>query len=37
MIFVDTSIWYAANVTEDPDHDEASRLLLGASDPLITT
>jgi predicted nucleic acid-binding protein len=37
MIFVDTSIWYAANVPEDPDHETARRLLLGATSSLITT
>lgn len=37
MIFVDTSIWYAANVPEDPDHDEARRLLLAATSGLVTT
>jgi predicted nucleic acid-binding protein len=37
MIFVDTSIWYAANVPEDPDHDEARRLLLGATSSPVTT
>jgi predicted nucleic acid-binding protein len=37
MIFVDTGIWYAANVEEDPDHDEARRLLLAATSELVTT
>jgi predicted nucleic acid-binding protein len=37
MIFVDTSIWYAANVAEDPEHDDARRLLLGATSELVTT
>jgi predicted nucleic acid-binding protein len=37
MIFVDTGIWYAANVAEDPDHDRARQLLLGAASDLLTT
>ena len=37
MIFVDTGVWYAANVPEDPDHTEARQLVLGATSPLITT
>jgi predicted nucleic acid-binding protein len=36
MIFVDTSIWYAANVPEDPDHAAARRLLLEAGSSLVT-
>jgi predicted nucleic acid-binding protein len=37
MIFVDTGVWYAANVLEDPDHSEARQLVLRATSPLITT
>jgi predicted nucleic acid-binding protein len=37
MIFVDTGIWYAANVPEDPDHVAARELLLGATSDLVTT
>jgi predicted nucleic acid-binding protein len=37
MIFVDTSIWYAANVAEDPDHAAARELLLSAASDLVTT
>jgi len=37
MIFVDTSIWYAANVLEDPDHNDARESLLTASSNLATT
>jgi predicted nucleic acid-binding protein len=37
MIFVDTGIWYAANVPEDPDHVSALELLLGATSDLVTT
>lgn len=37
MIFVDTGIWYAADVPEDPDHDRARSLLLGATSNLVTT
>lgn len=37
MIFVDTGIWYSANVEEDPDHAKARELLLSASSDLITT
>jgi hypothetical protein len=36
MIFVDTGIWYAADVPEDPDHDMARSLLLGATSTLVT-
>jgi predicted nucleic acid-binding protein len=27
MIFVDTGIWYAANVMEEPEHQQADALL----------
>jgi predicted nucleic acid-binding protein len=37
MIFVDTGIWYAADVPEDPAHSEARRLLLNATSTLVTT
>jgi predicted nucleic acid-binding protein len=37
MIFVDTGIWYAANVLEDPDHHSARQLLLNATTNLVTT
>lgn len=37
MIFVDTSIWFAANVAEDPDHDSARKLLLAAEADFFTT
>jgi len=37
MIFVDTGIWYAANVPEDPDHHDARELLLSAGSDLVTT
>jgi hypothetical protein len=37
MIFVDSSIWYAAKVPEDPDHDAARRLLIEATSTLIAT
>lgn len=37
MIFVDTGVWYAAHVAEDPAHDEARRLLLSATSELVTT
>jgi len=37
MIFVDTSVWYAASVREDPNHDEARQLLQGATADLLTT
>src|SRR5687768_10754832 len=37
MIFVDTGIWYAANVPEDSDHQSARNLLLSASSDLVTT
>ena len=37
MIFVDTSVWYAANVEEDPDHFKSRELVLQATSELITT
>ena len=37
MIFVDTSIWYAAHVSEDPAHPGARQLLRQATSDLITT
>ena len=37
MIFVDTGIWFAANVAEDPAHCEARDLILSAGGPLVTT
>src|ERR1700752_4045112 len=37
MILVDTSIWYAAYVPEDPDHQIARDALLNAGSNLITT
>jgi predicted nucleic acid-binding protein len=37
MIFVDTSIWYASYVPEDPDHQQARELLLSSGSKLITT
>ncbi len=37
MIFVDTGIWYAANVPEDSDHQVARQLLLSANSDLFTT
>jgi predicted nucleic acid-binding protein len=37
MIFVDTGIWYAANVSEDPEHAVARQLLLNATSSLVTT
>jgi len=37
MIFVDTSVWYAAYVEEEPDHDEADALLAEPGTRLVTT
>jgi predicted nucleic acid-binding protein len=37
MIFVDTSVWYAAYVEEEPEHLEADALLAAPSDRLVTT
>lgn len=37
MIFVDTGIWFAANVAEDPQHAVARRLLVENRQPLVTT
>lgn len=37
MIFVDTSIWYAANGVEDRAHAAARSLLLEAATDLVTT
>ncbi len=37
MIFVDTSVWFAANVAEDPNHAIARRLLVENRQPLVTT
>lgn len=37
MIFVDTSVWYAASVIEDPEHAIANDLLTKPTDRLVTT
>jgi predicted nucleic acid-binding protein len=37
MIFVDTSVWYAANVEEEPEHDIADALLTAPGARLVTT
>src|SRR3989304_4971738 len=37
MIFGDTSVWYAAYVEEEPDHDEADALLAEPGTRLVTT
>jgi predicted nucleic acid-binding protein len=37
MIFVDTSVWYPAYVSEDVDHSMAAALLAAPSDRLVTT
>jgi uncharacterized protein len=37
MIFVDTSVWFAAYVDEELEHAEADALLAGPSDRLVTT
>lgn len=36
MIFVDTSIWFAAHVAEDPAHGAARTLLAAAPRQLVT-
>jgi uncharacterized protein len=37
MIFVDTGIWFAAYVDEDPNHARADALLTGAPSSLVVT
>jgi uncharacterized protein len=37
MIFVDTGVWYAANVAEDPSHQAARELLRHGHGRLLTT
>lgn len=37
MIFVDTSVWFAANVEEEPEHDVADALLTAPRARLVTT
>ncbi len=37
MIFVDTSVWYAAYVEEEPEHVQADQLLAAPGDRLVTT
>jgi uncharacterized protein len=37
MIFVDTGVWYAAHVSEDPDHGPARELLRAGRGRLLTT
>jgi uncharacterized protein len=37
MIFVDTTVWYAAYVAEDPEHEAASALLAEPRQRLATT
>ena len=37
MIFVDTSVWYAANVAEDEDHSRARQLFLESTSDFVTT
>jgi predicted nucleic acid-binding protein len=37
MIFVDTGIWYAANVMEEPEHQQADALLTAPGTRLVTT
>ena len=37
MIFVDTSVWYAAYVDEEPEHEQADALLAAPADRLVTT
>jgi hypothetical protein len=37
MIFVDTSVWFAAHVVEDGDHLRARQLFLNAPSDFITT
>lgn len=37
MIFVDTGVWYAANVAEDPSHEAARDLLRQGRGRLLTT
>lgn len=37
MIFVDTSLWYAAHVAEEPKHQESRQLLLANASGLLTS
>jgi hypothetical protein len=37
MIFVDTSVWYASNVAEEPEHEVADILLTAPRARLVTT
>jgi uncharacterized protein len=37
MIFVDTGVWYAANVAEDPSHQVSRELLRQGDGRLLTT
>jgi uncharacterized protein len=37
MIFVDTSIWYAAYIEEEPDYDQAKALIDAPGERLVTT
>lgn len=37
MIFVDTSVWFAAHVAEDGDHVRSRELLLNSSSDFVTT
>jgi uncharacterized protein len=37
MIFVDTGFWYARYVSDDADHERASKWLKSTTEPLVTT
>jgi uncharacterized protein len=37
MIFVDTSVWFAAYIVEEPDHDSCESLLTKPPSRLVTT
>jgi uncharacterized protein len=37
MIFVDTSVWYAAHVVEDGNHSRSRALFLNSSSEFVTT
>lgn len=37
MIIGDTSAWYAANIVNDENHDEAASFLRRVSEPLVTS
>jgi predicted nucleic acid-binding protein len=37
MIFVDTSVWFAAHVVEDVEHAQSLDLLVNATSDLVTT